>query len=239
MIEAGFSLLAFDHLPSTSDHAKLLAADGAPDRTVVLARSQSAGRGRQGRQWQSPPGNVYLSVILRPRVSPARATELGFVTAVAVADCIDSLLPEGQTARLKWPNDILVGGLKLGGILLEAQSGDDGLVEWVVIGIGVNVASYPDVVPATSLHALGASVEVDAVVDRLVGSLSQTLALWQTGDFPEVRRRWLTRAHGMGMVATVAGIEGVFHDLDHDGAMLLRRGTEIRRITAGDVQFAA
>ena len=137
----GYALIALDEAGSTNDEAKARAAAGAPDGTVVWARQQRAGRGRRGRDWVSPPGNLYVSVILRPACEARHVAQLSFVAALAVLDLVDGPLP--GRARCKWPNDILVDGAKVAGILLESALEPGGRVDWVVLGIGVNLASHP------------------------------------------------------------------------------------------------
>ena len=159
-----YRLVAHERIASTSDEAKRLAAEGAPAGTLVWARVQTAGRGRQGRAWISPAGNFYASLILRPPVSVASAAQLGFVAALAVADACLAFAPEAALS-LKWPNDVLLSGRKLAGLLLESQSHGDGALDWLVLGIGINLATYPVEVeyPATALAATGA----DAVAAAL------------------------------------------------------------------------
>src|SRR6185436_12611332 len=130
----GWTLVALQSVGSTNDEAARLAAAGAAEGTVVWAREQTAGRGRRGRHWASPVGNLYTSAIVRPDCPAARAAELGFVAALAVAD----MVPAGRPVRLKWPNDVLVEGAKVAGILPESSIGADGQAEHVILGIGVN-----------------------------------------------------------------------------------------------------
>jgi BirA family transcriptional regulator, biotin operon repressor / biotin---[acetyl-CoA-carboxylase] ligase len=239
-----FLVLAYDSIASTSDEAKRLAAAGAAHGTLVWALEQTSGRGRLDRQWVSPRGNFFMSAVLRPELPPARAAELGFVAALAVADTIDSFLPAPGRVRLKWPNDVLVDGAKLSGILLEAWSAPTGQVDWVVLGIGVNIVAAPTGTPypATALHALGgAEPDARAVLERLGTALAARLALWETGGFAPIRRDWLARARGLGEAIEIRHggepVVGRFLDLDLDGALVLETDSGLRRITAGDVHF--
>ncbi len=140
-----FDVRLLDSVGSTSDEALRLAREGAPHGTVVTAREQTAGRGRVGRAWASPPGNLYLSVLLRLDLPVARIAELSFVAALAVAETVDAFV--AGRASLKWPNDVLIDGAKVAGILIEQADGV------AVIGIGVNVAHCPSglAYPVTSL----------------------------------------------------------------------------------------
>ena len=155
---------------STNDNAKQLAEAGAPEGTLIWAREQTHGRGRQGRHWSSPPGNLYASLILRPSIAVDQAPQFSFVAAVAMADTLASLLPAPATQVChKWPNDVLVAGRKIAGILLESSVGDGGVLEWLVVGVGVNVHSHPlngDYEP-TSLRAQGLEIETEAVLTAL------------------------------------------------------------------------
>ncbi len=232
-----------DIVDSTSDDAKALAAEGAPHGSVVWAREQTAGRGRYARQWQSPPGNMYMSVVLRPQVPPARTAELGFVAALAVAETVEAFLPGGPPARLKWPNDVLVDGGKISGILLEGQfNGMD--IAWVVAGIGINVTGAPDnpAYPAASLAALGAAgVASRDVLEKLLARLGAWLEIWRDSGFAAVREAWMARAARLGEILTVRigtePLSGHFRGIDHDGALLLETPQGTRRITAGEVAF--
>jgi|HubBroStandDraft_1064217.scaffolds.fasta_scaffold00135_37 BirA family biotin operon repressor/biotin-[acetyl-CoA-carboxylase] ligase len=239
-----FSLVAHDRLGSTSDEAKTLAAEGAAHGTLVWALEQTSGRGRLDRRWVSPRGNLYASIVLRPEAVPARTAEIGFVAALAVADTVGRFLRGTVRVALKWPNDVLAAGGKIAGILLEARSGTSGLVDWLVLGIGINVAAAPTGTPypVTCLAGLaGPAPEVPAVLEQLGASLVSWLDCWQRHGFAPVRAAWLVRAQGLGDALEIRqGAEkltGRFLDLDLDGALVLATATGTRRITAGDVHF--
>lgn len=243
-IAGPFKLIALDEVDSTSTMAKRLCAADAEHGTLVWARQQTAGRGRLGRTWISPPGNLYVSLILRPDADAARATGLTFATAVAVAEAVEALLPGEAAVRCKWPNDVMVGDRKIAGILLESATTPGGLVEWVVIGIGLNVASHPPdsetMYPATSLREAGAAeVSVEEALPVLCRGLDRRLRCWVNEGFAPIRAAWLDRAHGLGApVAIRCGegtLRGVFRGLDQDGALILDQGGALSRVTAGDV----
>lgn len=240
-----FRLVSHERIASTSDEAKALAAAGAPAGTLVWARAQSAGHGRQGRSWISPAGNLYASLILRPAVPIATAAQLGFVAALAVGDACLALAPEAGIA-FKWPNDVLLDGRKLAGILLESQASSAGMLDWLVIGIGINLATYPVDVDykATALSATGADAEPEDVLAALAAALLDWLGRWQDGaGFAAVRAAWLARGHGLGQPIRVrlpsSTLDGVFAGLDTDGALLLDSAAGRRRIAAGEVFPAA
>jgi len=241
----GYTLIAQDVLPSTNDEATRLAASGAADGTVVWARCQSAGRGRRGRDWQSPEGNLYCSVLMRPAAPMARAAGLSFVAAVAAGDTVAGFLPAGARVEHKWPNDVLVGGAKVAGILLEASAGPGGAADWVVIGCGVNVAAHPKVAGqavTTLAREAGRAVPVEDVLVALLESLRLWRGRWDTQGIGPVREAWLARARGLGRDITVRlpreELHGRFDGLDESGALLLRLpDATLRTISAGDVYF--
>lgn len=237
----GWRLDARDSVGSTNDEARALAAAGAPHGTIVSARRQEAARGRRGRAWSAPEGNLYCSAILRPQVPFNRAGELTFVVGVAVADAVASF---GLEPKLKWPNDVQIAGDKMCGILLEAAIAPGRSVDWIVAGIGVNVAHHPQLADynATSLHAAGArDATVEALLERLVAALDRRLAEWRAGGFDATRAAWLARAVGLGARIKVRleteTLEGVFEQIDSSGALILRTDTGRHSITAGDVFF--
>lgn len=232
------TLLRYEVLGSTNDEALRLARAGAAHGTVITARQQTAGRGRHGRSWVSPPGNLLVSFLFRPAFfpgfTPMRAAELGFVAALGVADAIDAVT---FGCRLKWPNDVLLGGAKAAGILTEMA--DDA----IVIGIGINVAhSPPDMpYPVTSLAAAGAGADADAVLALLTDCLDTRIAEWMKQGFAATRTAWLRRGPGIGQALTVRGAaarHGRFAGLAEDGALLLQTENGIQRIVAGEVMQA-
>jgi BirA family biotin operon repressor/biotin-[acetyl-CoA-carboxylase] ligase len=240
-----YRLLSRDRIPSTSDEAKALAADGAAEGTLVWAREQTRGHGRQGRVWASPPGNLYASLIVRPSVPVAVAAQLSFVAALAVDDACRDAAP-GAAITFKWPNDVLLAGRKLAGILLEAQGKPDGSLAWLVLGIGINLATYPvnATYQASALSATGADVTPHAMLALLAGHFLRRYEQWQKGrGFAALREAWLQRAQGIGQPLRVrlpqGELAGIFAGLDQDGALILKTGTGSRRIDAGEVFFAS
>lgn len=236
-----YRLVSHERIASTSDEAKSLAAAGAPAGTLVWARAQSAGRGRHGRNWISPAGNLYASLILRPSAPAATAAQLGFVAALAVGDGCLALAPEAAIS-LKWPNDVLLAGRKLAGLLLESQSRGDDTLDWLVLGVGVNLATYPVEVeyPATALAVTGADADAETMLGALATSFLAWYERWREGPgFATIRTEWLARAQGLNQPIRVRLTgetrEGVFAGLDIDGALLLDTGTGRQRIAAGEV----
>lgn len=239
-----FQVRLYPRLGSTNDEAGRLAREGAPEGTVVQALEQTGGRGRRGRAWSSPPGNLYTSTIIRPRRPMTDAALLSFVTALAVMDTARALLGAGPDIRCKWPNDVLIGGRKLAGILLEADG--QAQPEWLVIGMGLNVRHHPATAayPTTCLAEEGApEVSVEAACREYVSSLARWHAVWAQDGFAPIRKAWLENSAGLGnpIVVRLADREehGTFAGLDTDGVLLLDRALDGARlrISAGDVYF--
>jgi BirA family biotin operon repressor/biotin-[acetyl-CoA-carboxylase] ligase len=244
-LPAGWVLDARLSVGSTNEEAKALARAGAREGAVVWALEQTAGRGRRGRSWASPSGNLYLSLVLRPEGRPSEAAGAGLAAAVAAAKTVSSLLPEGAAVALKWPNDVLVGGRKLAGILPEAAVLPDGRVEWVVLGIGVNLVSHPAETPypATNLAAEGSGpVAIETALERLAQAFDHWLRRWREEGFGPIRSAWLALALGLGQPIEVrlesGTMAGRFVDLDGEGALLLEiENGHRRRVAAGEVFF--
>lgn len=242
----GFRVEAFDSVGSTNDEAKAFARSGAPEGTVIWAKRQESGRGRRGRVWTSPEGNLYGSTILRPGRPAAEAAQISFVAALAIADAAEAVLPEGAEVRCKWPNDVLINGRKVSGILMESEAEPDGSLSWLVLGVGINLRHFPEGVEfaATSLAAEGAPTLTPAgLLELYAGALARWYGAWREHGFAPVRRAWLSRARGVGEAIIVRltdrTLTGTFADLDSDGVLLLDRenGAERLRIAAGDVFF--
>jgi BirA family transcriptional regulator, biotin operon repressor / biotin---[acetyl-CoA-carboxylase] ligase len=230
-----FTVWHHDKIGSTNDEARRLAAEGAPHGTVVHADEQTAGRGRLAHTWFSPPGNLYLSVLLRTGQPASRCTELSFLAALAVADTVEALLPRQIRARLKWPNDVLVGGAKIAGILLEQAD------EATIMGVGLNVLEAPSntAYKTTTIVANGGIASVDSARDILLERIEAHLSVWQENGFVTIREQWLERSYPVGAAirATSGGqpVAGLFAGLDPDGALLLDTPRGRERIVAGEV----
>ena len=232
----GWTLVALDTVTSTNDEAGHLAEAGAAEGTVVWARAQTGGRGRRGRRWDSPVGNLYCSTVLRPDCPAPRAAELGFVAALAVAD----MVPAGRVVRVKWPNDVMVDGGKIAGTLLESAIGQSGHVDYVVAGIGLNVGFAPQLPEMRYPGALlGSCVSVEQALERLTRGLAGRLDEWRRSGFEAVRRAWLAKAGPLGMEVDVKLSEGVvrgrFAGIDREGALLLDADAGPRRVVSGEL----
>ncbi len=220
-----------------------LLASGADTPFWVVADEQSHGRGRAGRHWTSPKGNLYATLALRPGVSASAATQLSFAAALATYDAAASLLTPEQLAalRLKWPNDVLLGGAKLAGILIESVMASNGTGLAVVVGIGINAASAPaGTGQAVATLGLGAGGSA-AVFEALARAFETWLARWdQARGFPAIREAWLARAHVRGEPLNVrlngASIGGRFRGVDERGALQLETDAGVViTVNAGDI----
>jgi BirA family transcriptional regulator, biotin operon repressor / biotin---[acetyl-CoA-carboxylase] ligase len=240
----GFRLATHDVLPSTNE-AALRHAFEHQDETQplwIVAREQTAGRGRRGNSWVSPRGNLYATLLLKDSAPPLHAPELSFVAALAVLDALADCAPVLATRlALKWPNDVLCGGEKLAGILLEGRMLGERIA--VAIGIGANCMHHPAQTsyPATDLGTAGAQVSADDLFTTLSRSMLHRLAQWQSGaGFAGIRRDWLARAAGIGETMHVRlpdrEMSGHCEGLDDSGCLLLRcAGGRLQTIAAGEV----
>ncbi len=228
----------FETIASTSDHCAERARNGEPDRLLVIAASQTAGRGRAGRVWSSPPGNFYASALLRPGRPAAQGGLFALMAGLSLLEAIEHASTAATGLTLKWPNDIMRGPAKLAGILLDATI-EAGRIATLVIGFGVNLSFAPDLPGrrTTSLATHGAHLAPDDLANALCARLDH----WQThltaDDGATLRTAWLRRAHEVGTpLAIDAGrITGSFAGIDVDGSLLLRQGETVTIIRSGDV----
>jgi BirA family biotin operon repressor/biotin-[acetyl-CoA-carboxylase] ligase len=236
VLVAAPALVRLGRVDSTQAVAFALAADGAADRTVVVAQAQTAGRGRRGRLWIDEPGaSLLTSIILRPRLTPARLPTLSLAAGVAVAEALERVT--GRMPRLKWPNDVLVDGRKLAGILLESRIGPSPLV---VLGIGVNLAQRvfpPDLAErATSVRlATGRRVDADTLLTALLESLDAWRTRLETEGWAPIRERWCALTETLGRRVSIDDVQGIAVDVDEDGALIVVEGDVRRRVVAGEV----
>jgi len=246
---ANYDLLHLSEVDSTNSEARRQAEAGAASPVWIVADSQSAGRGRRGRHWQSPVGNLMTTLLLPGATAPASAEQAGqlaFVAGLALhATIAHYLAGENAAVSLKWPNDVLVNGAKISGILLETASTGQGGPDWLAIGLGLNLAHHPDDTPypATSLAAhkvrvpdnLTALAELSTQFDRF-------FRLWQQDGFTAIGAAWRLRAQNLGEMIEVRlenqTLKGIFEDIDGQGALLLHLNDGTRQtIATGDLFF--
>jgi BirA family biotin operon repressor/biotin-[acetyl-CoA-carboxylase] ligase len=241
----GAKLHYFSDLDSTNAYARKLAERGAGEGEVVIAEAQTHGRGRLGRSWISPPFvNLYFSLILRPRLAPAHAPQLTLMAAVALADTVASFIKTPPV--IKWPNDLLVGGRKLAGILTESSC-DVQRIEWVILGIGINlnypVALMPEAIQnrATSIMSLtGTRVSREEFLRRLIHDLDRCYGEFEESGFAAIAPRWesLFGLRGKRVRVEMANqvMIGTARGIDREGALILEDGKgESLKVVAGDV----
>lgn len=232
---------------STNSRAKELAGRGTPEGTIVLAERQTLGRGRRGRSWFSPDGGgLYLSLVLRPEVAPAEAPKLTLMTAVAVCDALAPYLP--SSPAVKWPNDILVGGRKIAGILTEISTEPEA-IDFVVVGLGLNVnvpaRQFPKEIRGSATSILvetGKTHSRTAILRSFLEHFEGTYALFREGRFPLILDRWKSYAGATGRHVRVdrigRALSGEIQDIDEDGFLLLRdEAGNLHRIVSGDVTY--
>jgi BirA family biotin operon repressor/biotin-[acetyl-CoA-carboxylase] ligase len=221
-------------MPSTQDAALEAARNGAPGRLAIIAAQQTAGRGRNANPWHAPAGNLNFSALLRPD-HPAPPGYWPLLAGLALHDAIAAALPNPNGLMLKWPNDLLLNGAKLAGILIDSAIGSHGIPDWVVIGIGVNIAAAPEIAGRriTCLADHGATVTPTG----LAATLAKKLDHWMAADFPTIRAAWLACAHPTGTPLAINGAPaGAFAGLSPEGALLLAGHTT--PIHVGDIQLA-
>ena len=237
-----FRLECHEVLESTSTLLKQRAEAGAEEGLAIQALQQSAGRGRQGRGWDSPAGNLYLSVLLRPAVALRDAPQWSFVAAVALAETLKPLLPKAARPTLKWPNDLLLDSAKAAGILVETGVATNNALDWICIGMGVNIATKPTL-PDRATACLAEFLPAPPAPEVLAAQLLQNLAHWHdlrlAQGFAPIRDAWLRHAPAMGAPVSVkrdgALIEGRFAGLSPEGGLLLAKANEVQLILAGEV----
>ncbi|MBY0531203.1 MAG: biotin--[acetyl-CoA-carboxylase] ligase [Xanthobacteraceae bacterium] len=236
----------FSEIGSTNAEALARAAANTPEQWIVADR-QIAGRGRRGRQWVSEPGNLYSTLLLYDPAPPALSPQICFVAALALHDAVCDALPtlDPQYLHLKWPNDLLLAGKKLAGILVEGASA--GARQAVVTGTGVNCVHHPvdTAYPVTDFAAEGFSLTPQALFEKLAARMMDRLTLWRGGrGFNAIRNAWLARAHDLGRQIEVKLAErvlnGRFDEIDSEGALVLSLpGGHRELIRAGDIFPAA
>lgn len=227
---------------STNEDAKVAAKAGEPEGLVIQAYRQTGGKGRQGRTWSSPEGNLYVSILLRPHCDLHVAGLYSFVVALAVYDTIKTFLPHAEV-QIKWPNDVLVNGKKISGILLETAPLEEGKVSWLVLGTGINLASHPidALYPVTDIRSQGAeNINLSGLLETYLENFEKGRQTLLKEGFDSLRQVWIERARKGAVVARLPKdeIKGEFVGLDDLGRLLLKLpdGTE-RAISAADIFF--
>lgn len=245
----GYRLESFETVGSTNAVALQRATAGDPGKLWLVSKCQESGRGRRGRAWSTPQGNLASTLLLVENFELKTAATLGFVAGLALVEALDAVFDAtGPSASpnvtLKWPNDVLVNGAKLSGILLESSVlGKDRFC--VAIGIGTNVVAHPDDLPypATSLSDLGSQCDAETLFMALSDAWTVNYRIWNEGrGLDEIRCRWLKHAHGLGQQVAIRVdgqiVEGIFETIDETCRFVIRDDEGVRTaVTAGDVYF--
>ena len=242
-LPAPYRALVLEETDSTNEEAKRRAEAGEAGPLWILAKRQSAGRGRRGRAWETGAANFAGTLLIRPQVSAALAAQLSFVAAVSVAAALENYVPVGIS--LKWPNDVLVNRKKISGILLESSSGELQVVDWLAVGIGVNLAAAPEGTPYPAICLKDVLSEdpppPTAFLEALASAWANHYEAWQSEGFAPIRAAWLARAEGLGAKLTARTQsrtrEGLFIDLDEAGALILETDGTREAISSGEVFF--
>jgi len=239
----GYRVSVLKMIDSTNLECRKMAENGAADGTIVQALSQSLGRGRRGRKWDSPEGNLYFSMLLKPDCTVTKGLGLSFVAAVAMCDALGSVMAPMTEVLIKWPNDILINRRKVCGFLLESNSDEKGHLKWIIVGCGVNVRTFPEdvVYPATSVEFEGSSgVSLRDLLLLFVRHFKRWRDVWEQEGFSPIRTAWLSRVLGLGENITArlasASYIGKFVDISEDGSLLMETvdGKKLN-ITSADI----
>lgn len=240
MADAFWRVQVLGTTPSTQDVVRGLAETGEPEGAAVQALQQSGGRGRHGNAWMSPMGNLYISKLLRPSCRADKAAQMAFVAAVALSDAIEAIMEDGHVKTLKWPNDVLIDGKKVSGILLESKLDNHGRVDYLIIGTGVNIFTPPE--GAASLDQIKKDrIFVNQVRDLYLENLYARYLEWQEEGFAPLRAAWLKQAHGVNEPMRIrlpeTTYEGIFRGVDENGVLIAEIDGQMRTFTAGEVHF--
>lgn len=238
-----YHLLSFDLLDSTNEEAKRIAKSGGGHGAFIWAKRQTAGKGRLGRSWVSAEGNLFVSILLQPQKTLPELSQLSFVAAIAVIDSLIPLLKPGQNLQCKWPNDILLDGKKLGGILLESFRSGEGSAQWVTVGVGINVDSFPPQTdfPATCLKDAGVElISAKIILSRFIHHFIESYNMWNKKGFAPVRKEWLQSAWNMGKPVCArlpdGEVRGFAEGIDEQGSLVLKLADGKKQLVlAGDI----
>jgi len=237
-----FNLKYFDSVESTNDAAASFASQGCKPWTIVCANEQKKGKGRLGRKWISKKGNIFFSIILKPDLKVNHTPQLNFVASLAIYDTLRPFLPREVAFNFKWPNDLLLNEKKFCGILIETSFIGDTL-DWLVLGIGINVLSFPKgtIFPATSLKEMGCKdLSDESFLQRFLENFKKYFVSWEVEGFNRVKRAWLKKAYrlneNISLNMNSKKIIGKFIGIDNSGQIILKLNTEKKKIfNVGDI----
>lgn len=228
-------IIELKEIDSTNDELRRLAEKGAGNFTVVTAKKQTRGKGRYSRSWESPDGNIYLSILIR-NLDVHTAHQISFVASLAALETIQINLPDVDV-RLKWPNDVLADGKKIAGILLESASSRPDRLDYLIVGFGINVKKSPKY--ATNMKDLGSTENFDKIKTKLLDEFSKYFDIWLENGFGKISSLWLKNAAGLGekLIANLPEkqIEGIFQGLTPNGELILDTSEGEKIISSGEV----
>ena len=235
-----FTIHEFDELVSTNSHAFELAnLREISDREIILAKSQKSGRGRQSRNWSSPKGNLYFSIMLCPKVSAEKISQISFVGITALRLAVEKIVTK-NSVQVKWPNDLLIDEKKVAGLLLESKFSKNDC-EFVVLGIGLNIESSPSetIFPASNLKDFGVEISAELILKNFLDEFEKIYQNWLDFGFAGIQKLWLENAYRFkkGITVKLDGktLEGVFEDFDEEGNLVLRCDGNVMKISTADV----
>jgi BirA family biotin operon repressor/biotin-[acetyl-CoA-carboxylase] ligase len=239
-----FTIHEFSELESTNKTAfELAELNKISEKEIILANSQTHGKGRQSRNWSSPRGNLYFSLLLRPKISLEKIPLISFVGIVALRVALEKIFAEreiGTTLENKWPNDLLIGEKKCAGLLLESKINQQN-AEFIILGIGLNIDSNPDhtIFPATNLKKFGIEISAELALKKFLDEFQKLYENFLLYGYGAVRQLWLQSAYNLGKKVTVKQgekeISGIFKDIDREGNLILENEDGLLKINVGDI----
>ena len=242
-----YNLVMYDTIDSTNAAALRLVHNGVKGNLVIHAKQQTDGKGRHGKEWISGEGNFYLSILLDPTFTIQSGSGLSFVTALAIKDAFAQILGVSYSElKFKWPNDILLNGKKIGGILLETSSTPHkNIPSWFIVGVGINLMNFPDNTdfPATSLRHEGfGEIPCNLMLNAFMDSFAKRYNIWHNRGFGMLKLEWLDSAYNLNMPVSIhfkgKRISGIFEGIDDVGSLLMRlEDGQLHKIIAGEVFF--
>ena len=240
-LSVAWRLAVYESLPATADFCRLRAEAGEPGGLAILARQQTAGRGTHGRPWAGAAGNLFLSALLRPGGPAREASQWSLLAGVALAEALSAHLTDHAALALKWPNDVLLHGRKVAGILAESAADGQGGLSWLSLGFGANLAVAPDVPdrPTACLAEVGTPPSPETLAWQVLEALARWSGVRARAGFAPVRAAFLARAPAQGTPITLRlgdrKMGGAFAGLGDDGSLLLRTGGRVHAFAAGEV----
>ncbi len=235
-----FTIHQFSQLESTNKTAFEMAENKKLfDREIILADSQTAGKGRESRVWSSPQGNLYFSLILQPKIPAEKISQISFVAITALRMMVEGLAPNHKIQN-KWPNDLLIDEKKVAGLLLASKISQKNC-EFVIVGIGLNLASNPGqtIFPASNLKEFEISLTAEEALKNFLNQFENLYENWLTYGFVGVRKLWLEKAYRLKKEISVKNgeekIGGIFEDLDEAGNLILQTKNGVKKILAADI----